>query len=161
MRMRDFLHDDKKRTHPHLFMLQELKNDVPEIFKVHLLLCLGLIRGRCYSGRPIRIRRNRCSTIRPVGIFRCPIPYARIPLFLKQCGGGLDFSKFLAEGLRNNGERRLLLTGVWGSSPHLVAGPKLGLLVLEILDVGFEGSTSRRGLCQLCLQSILSSSWLV
>jgi len=26
-------------------MLQELEDDVPEIFKVNLLFCLGLIRG--------------------------------------------------------------------------------------------------------------------
>ena len=32
------------KTHPHLFMFQELENDVPEIFKIHLFLRPGLVR---------------------------------------------------------------------------------------------------------------------
>ena len=129
-------------------MFQELKDDVPEIFEVHILFRLGLVRGRCYSRRSIRIRRNRRSAIRrPVGISRRPITYTRIPLFLKQRGGGLNFSQFLTKSLVNDGERGLLLTGAWGSSPHLIAGPKLGLPALELLDLGFEGNTPRQGLC--------------
>jgi len=50
--------EEEEETYPHLFMFQELKDDVPEVFKVYILLRLGFIRGRCYSGRSIRIRRN-------------------------------------------------------------------------------------------------------
>lgn len=38
----DFLRG--RKAYPHLFMFQELEDDIPKIFKVHLLLRLGLIR---------------------------------------------------------------------------------------------------------------------
>ena len=111
------------KTYSHLLMFQELKDDIPEIFEVHFLLCLRLVCGRCYSRRSIRIRRNRGSALRAVGIFRRPIPDTRVPLFLEQRGGGLNFSKFLTESLRGEFELCLLQTGAQRSNSHLIVAP--------------------------------------
>ena len=40
---------EEKETYPHLFVFQELKDDVPEILEVHFLLGPRLVRGRCCS----------------------------------------------------------------------------------------------------------------
>lgn len=38
-------HRNEGKPHPHLLMLQELKDNVPEIFKVYVLLCLRIGDG--------------------------------------------------------------------------------------------------------------------
>ena len=137
-------------THPHLLMLQKLKNDVPQILQVYLFLCIlprrRYRRRRRADPRQLyrRRRRRREYRVRRVRVLvpanRAPVPDTRVALALEERRRALHLPELLAEGLVECAGLRLALLGFF--QLVLVAFEAVGEVCGLFLELGLPRNVS-------------------